>query len=183
MALWNRNAKEEIFSFLKENGVPFRDFSHEKTDDLSQKLQNDRAHGITDAAHCKNLLLCNRSKTRFYLLTMAFGKRFQTGPVSRQMGSGRLNFASDEDLDRLLCAKPGMVSPLELIFDQKKELSFYVDRDLAAAPRLCFHPADETVTVVLENWDFFNAFLPKLKVEPGFVTIPAAAENGGFHER
>ncbi len=183
MAMLNNQAKEEILSYLDQKGIPYRIFSHEKTDLLWEKLQNDRKHGIVSAAHCKNLVLCNRSRTRFYLLTMAFGKRFQTGPVSRQMGSGRLNFASDEDLARLLCARPGMVSPLELIFDKNKELSFFMDRDLARAPRLCFHPADETATVVLEQQDFFDAFLPTLSVVPGFVTIPPPAENGGLDER
>ena len=102
-------------------------YSHPVTDDLPGKIANDTAAGIENATHCKNLVLCNRQKTKFYLLTMPFGKRFRTGPVSRQMASGRLSFAEDEILQNILHTKSGMVSPLELIFDEEKVISFSMD--------------------------------------------------------
>jgi len=167
------SAKQAIFDFLAEKKIPYRAFSHEKTDLLSEKLEHDAAAGVFGATHCKNLVLANRQKTRFYLLTMAFGKRFRTGPVSRGMGSGRLNFAEDEILSRYLRTTPGMVSPLELIFDEERVLNFFLDEDLKSAERLCFHPSDDTVTVVIEREDFFNRLLPAMGITPQFVTIPS----------
>lgn len=163
--------KERILAFLDEAGIPYTMFSHPVTDTLPEKLKNDAAAGVFDAMHCKNLVLCNRAKTRFYLLTMPFGKRFQTGPTSRAMGSGRLNFAEDQVLAELLCTTPGRVSPLELIFDTEKKLSFFVEEGLLSAPRICFHPADDTCTVVLEREDFFDRFLPLVGRSAGVVTI------------
>ncbi len=163
--------KEAIFAYLETHSIPYRAFSHEKTDTLPEKLKNDAAAGISNALHCKNLVLANRQKTKFYLLTMPFEKRFRTGPVSRQMASGRLSFAEEGILSDILQTRSGSVSPLELIFDRNREISFSVDRDLYEAERICFHPSDETCTVVLECDDFFGRFLPSLGIEPNVVTI------------
>ncbi len=167
----NQQSKEEILRFLDERGIPYRAFSHPKTDTLPEKIQNDAAAGIFRATHCKNLVLANRQKTRFFLLTMSFEKRFRTGPTSRQMGSGRLNFAEDEILETLLHTRSGCVSPLELIFDREKKLSFFLDRDLLQAERICFHPSDDTTTLVFEREDFFEKYLPAIGVTPGFVDL------------
>lgn len=168
-----RPEKEAILCFLREQKIPFQLFSHPVTDDLEEKKKNDLAAGVTDAVHCKNLVLANRQKTRFFLLTMPYGKRFRTGPVSRQMANGRLNFAEPEILRDVLHTASGKVSPLELIFDKDKRLEFFMDEDLKSAPRLCFHPADDTCTVVLEKEDFFDHFLRDIGVTVGFVTVPA----------
>ena len=170
-------SEEKIYEFLEQNGIPYRVFSHPVTDDLPTKLENDRRAGVENAAHCKNLFLCNRQKTKYYLLTMAYGKKFRTGPVSRQMASGRLSFAEDEKLAEFLHTKSGMVSPLELIFDTEKQVRFSLDRDLLQAERLCFHPSNDEKTVVLEREDFISRFLPLLGIEPNFVTVEETQED------
>ena len=164
----NQSEKERILSFLKEMSVPYVIFSHPKTDTLPEKLNNDAANGVFGATHCKNLVLSNRQKTKFFLLTLPFGKRFRTGPVSRQMTGSRLSLAENSVLEEILKTQSGMVSPLELIFDENKQISFFMDRDLREAEKLCFHPSDDTCTVVLENRDFF-AFLQKAGISVGFV--------------
>ena len=152
-------------------------YTHPVTDDLPGKIANDTAAGIANATHCKNLVLCNRQKTKFYLLTMPFGKRFRTGPVSRQMASGRLSFAEDEILQNILHTKSGMVSPLELIFDEEKVISFSMDQELRTVERICFHPSDDTCTVILENRDFFEGFLKKAAIDVNFVNIELVEEK------
>ena len=47
---------------------------------------------------CKNLFLCNRQKTKFYLLVMPGDKPFRTKELSAQMGISRLSFAGSEGL-------------------------------------------------------------------------------------
>lgn len=176
MEMKENKSKEEIFRFLEEKGISYRAFSHEKTDDPEEKLKHDAQAGIENATHCKNLVLANRQKTKLFLLTMPLEKRFRTGPTSRQMGSGRLNFAEEEHLDRVLHTRSGMVSPLELIFDTEKQISYYMDADLKKAERLCFHPSDDTCTVVFERDEFFGKVLPAMEVLVGFVTIEETQE-------
>lgn len=158
-------AKKYIIDYLAKLEVPYFSFDHPKTDTLPEKLENDRKAGISDAMHCKNLFLANRSESKFYLLTIPFTKKFRTGADSRKMGSGRLNFASEEKLMQFLHTVPGMVSPLELCFDEKKEIIFAVDSDLLEAERICFHPADDTTTFVFERDDFFEGFLKKSGID------------------
>lgn len=165
------NDTETIFAFLDERGIPYRAFSHERTDILAEKLRHDAEAGVVGATHCKNLLLANRQKTRLFLLTMGFEKRFRTGPVSRQMGSGRLNFAEEEVLARVLHTTPGTVSPLELIFAGDELVEYSMDRELLDAQYLCFHPGVDTTTVVFETKVFLEQVLPALGVAPRFVDM------------
>lgn len=170
------NDTEKIFAYLDSVGVRYRAFWHEKTDDLAEKLKHDEEAGITGATHCKNLLLANRQKTRLFLLTMAFHQRFRTGPVSRQMGSGRLNFAEPEVLAEVLHTVPGMVSPLELIFAGAHKVEYSMDQSLKSVSLLCFHPGVDTCTVVLENGEFFGKLLPAMGIEPNFVDMDLVEE-------
>ena len=107
---------------------------------------------------------------------MPFGKRFRTGPVSRQMTTSRLSFAQDEILKEILHTNSGMVSPLELIFDREKVISFFMDRELLTAEKICFHPSDDTCTVVMENRDFFDRFLKEADIKVGFVEVDSEKE-------
>ena len=54
---------------------------------------------VLDATICKNLLLCNRQCTTFYLLMIPGNKVFKTSELSKQIGSSRLSFASAEYMD------------------------------------------------------------------------------------
>ena len=63
-----------------------------------------------NATVCKNLFLCNRQKTNFYLLMMPGDKPFKTKELSHQLGIARLSFASPEDMEQYLDCTPGSSS-------------------------------------------------------------------------
>ena len=46
----------------------------------------------------KNLFLCPTNKSQYYLLVMDENKKFNSGKISRQVNSSRLQFGNDEDL-------------------------------------------------------------------------------------
>ena len=54
---------------------------------------------------CKNLFLCNRQKTNYYLLMMPGDKKFKTKELSSQINSARLSFAGTEDMLQYLDMK------------------------------------------------------------------------------
>ena len=58
------------------------------------------------ATICKNLFLCNRQKTDFYLLMIPGDKTFKTKELSHQIGSARLSFASPQDMEKYLDITP-----------------------------------------------------------------------------
>ena len=107
-----------------------------------------------DAAHCKNLFLRNQKGDRHYLLIVAHTKRVDLRAVASQMGNGKLSFASPERLMKWLGVAPGAVSPFGLINDRGHHVRVFVDRDLTRAPRISFHPNDNTRTIVLAFADF-----------------------------
>ncbi len=62
------------------------------------------------AAICKNLFLCNRQETDFYLLMMPGDKKFKTKDLSKELGVSRLSFASETYMEQFLDITPGSVS-------------------------------------------------------------------------
>ena len=69
---------------------------------------------VLGAPICKNLVLCNRQKTAFYLLLMEGDKPFRTKDLSKQIGSARLSFAAPEDMETYLGVTPGSATILAL---------------------------------------------------------------------
>ena len=70
---------------------------------------------ILDNVLCKNLFLCNRQETSFYMLMMPADKHFKTSEVSKQIGSSRLSFANSEYMEKFLDVTPGSVSIMGLM--------------------------------------------------------------------
>lgn len=156
-------AEEKILSLLREEKIPHRHFTHPKADTAAEKAANDAAQGLFKTTHCKNLFLQSRNGKRLYFLSLPFEKKFQTGPYSRAMGSGRLSFAPEETLFSVLQTRSGSLSPLCLALAPRDfEIAFFMDQELKSAETFCFHPAREEATVAIAAADFFGRFLPAI---------------------
>lgn len=108
---------------------------------------------------CKNLFLCNRQKTQFYLLMMPGDKPFKTKELSSQIGSARLSFASAEDMEKYLDIQPGAVSVMGLINDTENQVKLLVDEDILKGEYLGCHPCVSTSSMRLKTSDIFGPFL------------------------
>ena len=124
-----------------------------------------------DAPVCKNLFLCNRQKTSFYLLLMEGDKPFKTKDLSAQLGIARLSFADEEAMARFLDLRPGSVSPLGLANDREKRVQLVIDRALLAHPRIGCHPCRNTSTVGFSTDDLLQKLLPALGHPPVYVRL------------
>lgn len=89
--------QEQVFTFLRDLGIPFDLVRHAPVD----TMEDCAALGLS-APHCKNLFLCNRAKTQFYLLLLRADKPFVTREVSKTLGVSRLSFGDADALARLL---------------------------------------------------------------------------------
>ena len=118
---------------------------------------------------CKNLVLCNRQQTAFYLLVMLPEKPFHTGKVSKALGSSRLSFAPDTVLPELLGVRSGAVSPLGLLLDKERRVRLICDGELKKASRIAFHPLVNTATVIFDGEVFWQQVLPAMGVMPCFI--------------
>ncbi|MDR2514044.1 MAG: hypothetical protein LBD02_02410 [Christensenellaceae bacterium] len=160
--------QERLFAHLRTTGCDFRLLAHAPCRTMGDCLAVAEPLG---AVYPKNVFLCNRAQSEFTLLLLEPGRRFVTREVSRMLGVSRLSFGPDERLRGFLHLPPGAVSPLGLLFESAKPLRFAVDDGLRQAERLCFHPLDASMTVLLPGEDFFGRFLPSVGREAQFLRL------------
>ena len=123
------------------------------------------------ATVCKNLFLCNRQKTNFYLLCMPPHKAFHTKDLSHQIGSARLSFAPEEQLWDLLHCTPGSATILGLMNDDENLVQLLIDKETYEAEYFSCHPCLCTSTIKLKTSDVKNMLLPKVHHEPIVVEL------------
>ena len=133
------------------------------------RVENDIADTMEDCAIisdvlgiriCKNLVLCNRQKTAFYLLTMPEDKPFVTKNLSHQIGSSRLSFAPAEDMERLIGCTPGSASVLGLMNDHNHQVKLLMDKEVYEAEWFGCHPCKNDGSLRIKTTDLLNRFLP-----------------------
>ncbi len=115
-----------------------------------------------DATICKNLLLCNRQCTAFYLLMLPGDKPFKTSVASKVIGSSRLSFAAPEYMERLLDITPGSLSVLGLMNDREGAVQLIVDADVLKGEFVGCHPCINTSSLRLRTADLVEKIIPAM---------------------
>ncbi|MBO4916027.1 MAG: prolyl-tRNA synthetase associated domain-containing protein [Oscillospiraceae bacterium] len=145
------------FALLDSLGVPYRRVEHAAAETMEV------CAAISDALGtriCKNLFLCNRQQTAFYLLSMPEDKPFYTKVLSHQIGSSRLSFAPPEKMEAMLGCSPGSCSVLGLENDREGLVHLLLDRDVIEAERFACHPCDNTGSLTISTRDLLEKVLP-----------------------
>ncbi len=168
--------KNQVYAFLDSIGVVYDRESHAPAFHMDDCVE---ISNRMNAAHCKNYFLTTKSKKIHCLCLVRPNARFKTSDISKQAGTPRLSFADEESMLELLRVHPGSVSPMGLIFDPENRVRLLIDRELPTAPRLAFHPCDNTETLVLSTQDFMEKFLPAVNHEPTFIEIHDFEETLG----
>ena len=153
----NRADPNEIYALLAELGISYRKVEHEAAASMEALQEQEQR---LSAEICKNLFLCNRQKTVFYLLLIRENKRFRTSEVSKLIGSARLSFGEEDKLFELLGVYPGSISPLGLVFDREHQVHLLIDRELLSLEELGMHPCRNTATVAIRTKDLLEIFFP-----------------------
>ena len=120
---------------------------------------------------CKNLYLCNRQETQFYLLMMPGDKKFKTKELSAQIGSSRLSFAKDNYMEEYLDITPGSVSVMGLMNDCDHHVQLLIDEDVAKAEYIGCHPCINTSSIRMKTKDLLEKVLPEIDHTPSFVQL------------
>jgi len=120
---------------------------------------------------CKNLFLCNRQQTEFYLLLMPGDKKFLTKDLSAQIGSARLSFANAEQMERYLDITPGSVSVMGLMNDTEGRVHLLIDADLLSAEYIGFHPCINTSSLRVRTEEMMKKIIPALRHAPQTVKL------------
>ena len=134
------------YDFLDSLGIEYKRTDHEPANNMEACNEIDAVLGVVI---CKNLFLCNRQKTGFYLLMMPGNKKFKTKELSSQINSVRLSFAEPEDLLKYLDIEPGAVSIMGLMNDKDHAVQLLIDEDVLKGEDLGCHPCVCTSSL---NW-------------------------------
>ena len=145
------------FDLLEQLGIDYDRVSSEPADTMEKCAAVGTALGLPV---CKNLFLCNRQKTQFYLLCMGPDKPFHTKDLSHQIGSSRLSFAPPEAMEELLGCTPGSASVLGLMNDRSRKVRLLMDREVYEAEWFGCHPCKNDGSLRIRTADLLNVFLP-----------------------
>lgn len=168
----NRLDKEiRVYDFLDKLGVQYQRIDHEAAMTMEACEEIDHALG-DNTTICKNLFLCNRQETDFYLLLMPGDKPFKTKDLSAQIHSARLSFAKPEYMEKYLDITPGSVSVLGLMNDSEKKVRLLIDEDVMKEPYFGCHPCINTSSLKFTTEDLMQKIIPALEHEPVTVTLP-----------
>ena len=165
--------EEAIYDKLEELSIPFTRVDHDHADTMEDCL---RIESVLGGKICKNLFLCNRQQTEFYLLMMPGDKPFKTKYLSAQLGCARLSFADAGHMEQYLQTVPGSVSALELLFDTGHHVQLVIDRALMADEDISGHPGISTSTLRLKREDLLR-FVSSTGHEPVYIDLPDPREE------
>ena len=144
------------YDLLDRLGVAYERIDHEAAMTMEVCEEIDE---VLQATICKNLFLCNRQETSFYLLMIPGSKVFHTKDLSAQIGSARLSFAKPEYMEKFLDITPGSVSVMGLMNDTENQVQLLVDADVLEGEYLGCHPCINTSSLKLRTRDVFTTYL------------------------
>ena len=167
--LTNLQKKEiRVYDFLDSLNIKYIRVEHEAAMTMEACADVDIALG---AQMCKNLLLCNRQNTIFYLLMLPGDKPFKTKELSAQIGSSRLSFASGEYMEKFLDITPGSLSVMGLMNDKENRVQLLIDNDQLTGKFVGCHPCVNTASLRLSVKERIDTILPAMNHAPIFVTL------------
>ena len=159
------------YDLLDKLGVAYQRIDHEAAMTMEACAAIDE---MLDATICKNLLLCNRQCTDFYLLMIPGSKTFKTSVLSKQIGSSRLSFADAQYMEQFLDITPGSVSVLGLMNDHDNRVQLLIDEDVLKGEFFGCHPCINTSSLRLRTADLMEKLIPAMHHEPRIVSLPVS---------
>ena len=161
----------KVYDLLDDLKIPYWRTDHERADNMQACNEIDK---VLDVLICKNLFLCNRQKTKFYLLMMPGDKPFRTKELSAQIQSARLSFAPEEYMEKYLNIAPGAVSIMGLMNDTENQVQLLVDQDVLEGEYVGCHPCVCTSSLKMKTKDVFDTFLNA--VHHDYITVSLTGE-------
>ena len=145
------------YDFLDSLQIPYLRTDHDRADNMEACNEIDAVLGVII---CKNLFLCNRQKTHYYLLMMPGDKKFKTKELSKQINSARLSFADADAMLEYLDIEPGAVSIMGLMHDRNGAVQLLIDEDVLRDEYIGCHPCVCTSSLKIRTADVMEKFLP-----------------------
>ena len=156
------------YDLLDKLGVEYQRVDHEAAMTMEACIAVDE---VLEATMCKNLMLCNRQCTVFYLLLTPGGKVFKTSELSKKIGSSRLSFAKPEPMEEYLDITPGSLSVLGLMNDKENHVNLLIDEDVLCGEYIGMHPCINTSSLRIKTSDLMEKVIPAMGHQPTLVQL------------
>lgn len=156
--------RDELLAFLVELGVEHSTYEHPavftvgESGNIKQQIPG---------AHTKNLFLKD-AKDQLWLVSAEAQAQIDLKRLHTVIGSARLSFGRAELMEATLGVTPGSVTAFGLVNDTGRRVRFVLDRTLAEAPVVNFHPLTNTATTSVGR-EGFRRFLGAVGVVPTVV--------------
>jgi Ala-tRNA(Pro) deacylase len=153
--------RAELIAFFDAHGIDHSTLEHPA---VFRVGEGDDIKAALPGAHTKNLFLKDK-KGQLWLISAEQHAVIDLKSLPARIGSDRLSFGSPERLLENLGVTPGSVTAFALINDPDHKVRFVLDRTLAEAETVNFHPLTNTATTAMSR-SGFAAFLTALGVSP-----------------
>ena len=158
-----------VYDFLDNLGIDYFRVDHQAAMTMEACVAIDAA---LETAMCKNLMLCNRQCTDFYILLLPGDKKVKTSVLSKQIGTSRLSFADGQYMEQFLDITPGSLSILGLMNDKENRVRLLIDKDLLPSAYIGVHPCVNTASLKIKTADLVDKIIPAMGHEPTYVELP-----------
>ena len=143
--------KQDIYRLLDEERIWHEITEHPAAYNMADLAAMPLPYPSADA---KNLFVRDDNKRSYYLITVRGDRRVDLREFRSKYGTKRLSFASESDMQEMLCLHPGSVTPLGLLNDAVHRVIFYLDSFFLEPPALIgVHPNENTATVWMKTDD------------------------------
>ncbi|MFD3264835.1 prolyl-tRNA synthetase associated domain-containing protein [Phenylobacterium ferrooxidans] len=167
--------RPDLIAFLDAQGIDHATTEHEAVFRVGEG--EEIKHGIA-GAHTKNLFLKD-AKGRLWLISAQDSTVIDLKRLHPVIGSARLSFGSADLMADALGVTPGSVTAFAMINDTDRRVTFVLDRALAQAEQVNFHPLTNTATTTVSQAGL-RKFFAGLGISPLVVdfTTLSVVEDG-----
>jgi Ala-tRNA(Pro) deacylase len=160
--------KADLLGFLDEIGVAATTREHPA---VFRVGEGEEIKAALPGAHTKNLFLKD-AKGQLWLISAEDRSVIDLKRLPAVIGSARLSFGNEALMREALGVTPGSVTAFALINDAERRVRFVLDRALAEAAVVNFHPLTNTATTAVDQ-SGLRRFFQALGVEPLIVDFQA----------
>ncbi len=171
-ATFKSETQKLIYDALERHGVPYTRIESDPGVSMDDCLNIDRAFGIETV---KTILLTNRQKNKFWLYVTHARKPFITKEFGASLQIPRVSFADENLMLQVLGTPHGAATPFALLRDEASEVTFVMDRDVAARDKIVLTDGDACGFIAIANSDLFTLLGkdPVLIENPAEIVPPA----------
>ena len=165
-AEFKTDTQKMIYESLEREGISYTRIESDPGISMDDCLNIDKAFGIDTV---KTILLTNRQKNKFWLYVTHARKPFITKEFGASLQIPRVSFADEELMLHILGTPHGAATPFGLLREEANDVTFVMDRDVAARDKIVITDGDPCGFIAISNQDLFRL----LKKSPVLIENPA----------